>query len=93
MAPNEPDGIYCRECGAPIATGYSWKGYCAECAEFHQRKVELLDLLEKAEVTLRMAIGFFSSGMRSGEPWTKECDDVQQAAISVLASLKEKTNV
>lgn len=31
----EVDGIYCRECGAQITTGYSWEGYCVVCAEKH----------------------------------------------------------
>jgi len=31
------DGIYCRQCGHQITEGYSYKGYCAVCAE---REVE-----------------------------------------------------
>jgi len=35
MSVNEPkiDGIYCRQCGYQITIGYSYKGYCAVCAE------------------------------------------------------------
>lgn len=29
------DGIYCRKCGAGIATGFSWNGWCVVCAEPH----------------------------------------------------------
>ena len=30
---NKIDGIYCRECGVSLKTGFSYKGYCVVCAE------------------------------------------------------------
>jgi hypothetical protein len=32
-ATNNIEGIYCRECGVSLRIGYSYKGYCVECAE------------------------------------------------------------